>query len=101
MKKLRRPWFGGGNVIGVTTQATLYIPLDHDRGGFEDGTLNYANIPGISIGIQWIKSLGRETIHNRVVALTSWTLDFLKNLKHSDGVCSFFFCLLAIPLSCA
>jgi hypothetical protein len=49
--------------------------------------VNFTNIPGVTIGLQWISSLGIGPIHDRVIALTDWTLRWMNTLRHSDGVC--------------
>ena len=53
---------------------------------FEDGTLDYLNIPAVEIGLKHIRSIGYETIHERVRSLTGWLLDNLSRMKHSTGV---------------
>ncbi|MCI0830686.1 MAG: aminotransferase class V-fold PLP-dependent enzyme, partial [Chloroflexi bacterium] len=52
---------------------------------FEEGTLNYLNIPAVEIGLRYIESIGIETIHDRVWCLTSWLLENLLSLRHSNG----------------
>ena len=53
---------------------------------FEDGTLDYLNIPAIEIGLKHIESIGYDVIHERVNTLTGWLLDNLTAMKHSNGV---------------
>jgi selenocysteine lyase/cysteine desulfurase len=52
---------------------------------FEDGTLNYLNLPAVEIGLRLLDRIGIETIHARVGALCEWLLDTLGTLRHSDG----------------
>jgi len=52
---------------------------------FEEGTLNYLNIPAVEIGLRHIQSIGIDMIHDRVSCLTSWLLDALLALRHSSG----------------
>src|SRR6185295_18189802 len=52
---------------------------------FEDGTIDYLNIPAIEIGLKHIESIGYDVIHARVRALTGWLLDNLTSIKHSNG----------------
>jgi len=52
---------------------------------FEDGTIDYLNIPAIEIGLKHIESIGYDVIHERVEALTGWLLSNLTELKHSNG----------------
>lgn len=49
---------------------------------FEDGTVNYLNLPGVEIGLRWLERIGIETIHARVGALGGWLLDALGALRH-------------------
>jgi molybdenum cofactor sulfurtransferase len=60
--------------------------LAEGAAAFEDGTVDYLNIPAIEIGLRHIESIGIEKIHTRVVCLTGWLLDNLKQMQHSSGV---------------
>ena len=52
---------------------------------FEDGTVNYPNLPALEIGVRFLDRISVETIHVRVGALGAWLLDALGSLKHPDG----------------
>jgi selenocysteine lyase/cysteine desulfurase len=85
LKKLRRPWFAGGTITVASVQGDKYY-LAEAPAAFEDGTLDYLNIPAVEIGLKHIQSIGYAIIHERVSALTGWLLDNLKEMKHSSGV---------------
>ena len=82
--KLRRPWFAGGTITVASVQGDKYYFADGPE-AFEDGTLNYLSLPAIEIGLEYLKQIGMETIHTRVVCLTGWLLRELAALKHSSG----------------
>src|SRR6185312_12616821 len=42
-------------------------------------------IPDVQVGLDWVTSIGMPLIERRVRCLTSWCLDRLKLLKHSNG----------------
>ena len=84
LARLRRPWFAGGTVRLVSTKADLHI-LAPGHEAFEEGTVNYLNLPVISAGLRLLDSIGIETIHDRVVALMSYLLAALQTLCHSNG----------------
>jgi selenocysteine lyase/cysteine desulfurase len=84
LAKLRRPWFAGGTVWAVTVQSDVHYLLEGGA-AFEDGTLNYLLLPAVEIGIKYIQNIGMETIHTRVMCLTSWLIDHLLLLRHSNG----------------
>lgn len=84
LKKLRRPWFAGGTVAVVSVQGDTYF-LDEGHAGFEDGTIDYLNIPAIEVGLKHIESIGIDTIHNRVVTFTEYLLKQLTGLRHENG----------------
>ncbi|HEX7620136.1 MAG TPA: aminotransferase class V-fold PLP-dependent enzyme, partial [Anaerolineales bacterium] len=84
LKKLHRPWFAGGTITVASVQGDKYY-LAEAPAAFEDGTLDYLNIPAVEIGLKHIQSLGYETIHERVRTLTGWLLDNLSEMKHSSG----------------
>jgi len=83
--KLHRPWFAGGTITVASVQGDKYYLADGPA-GFEDGTLDYLNIPAIEIGLKHLESIGVELIHERVRYLTGWLLDNLSVMKHSSGV---------------
>lgn len=81
---LKRPWFAGGTIDIATVQTGKHI-LAKGHMGFEDGTINYLNIPAAHIGLRYIKHIGYEVIHERVRCLTSWLLENLLSFKHSTN----------------
>jgi molybdenum cofactor sulfurtransferase len=85
LKKLRRPWFAGGTITVASVQGDKYY-LAEAPAAFEDGTLDYLNIPAVEIGLKHIQSIGYGTIHERVRCLTGWLLDNLSEMKHGTGV---------------
>ncbi len=84
LAKLHRPWFAGGTITVASVQGDKYYLAD-GAPAFEDGTLDYLNIPAISIGLKHLQSIGYETIHERVRCLTGWLLESLTALRHSTG----------------
>ena len=57
----------------------------NDAAAFEDGTIDYLNIPAVEIGLKHIEAIGYDVIHERVRCLTGWLLDNLTALKHDNG----------------
>jgi selenocysteine lyase/cysteine desulfurase len=84
LAKLQRPWFAGGTIWGISVQGDGHVMLE-DGEAFEDGTINYLNLPAIEIGLNYLTTIGIETIHERVMCLTNWLLDRLLSLRHSNG----------------
>ena len=84
LAKLERPWFSGGTIVAVAVQRDWHRPTE-GFAAFEDGTVNYLNLPAIEIGLDHIEQIGIETIHERVTCLGSWLLEQLQALRHSDG----------------
>jgi len=84
LAKLHRPWFAGGTITVASVQGDKYYLAD-GAAAFEDGTLDYLNIPAIEIGLKHIESIGYDVIQERVRCLTGWLLDHLKLMKHSTG----------------
>ncbi len=89
LAKLQRPWYAGGTITlssvlaADDTGAGFY--LTPGAAGFEDGTVNYLNIPAVEIGLRHIARIGMEMIHERVICLTGWLLEQLAALRHSNG----------------
>jgi selenocysteine lyase/cysteine desulfurase len=82
--KLVKPWYAGGTIsLSSATFDGHYLMPNHER--FEDGTLNYLDIPAIKIGLQYIEGIGIDTINKRVQSLAGWLLKKLRDLQHSNG----------------
>lgn len=84
LAKLKRPWFAGGTVTAVSVRADRHV-LETSVAAFEDGTIDYLNLPAVEIGLKHLESVGIETIHDRVTALTGYLLDELSQLTHDNG----------------
>jgi selenocysteine lyase/cysteine desulfurase len=84
LDKLRRPWFAGGTITVASVQGDKFY-LAEGESGFEDGTPNYLALPAIGFGLQYIASIGIDTIHQRVGCLTGWLLERLTELHHANG----------------
>jgi len=82
--KLHRPWFAGGTITVASVQGDKYY-LAEGPAAFEDGTVDYLNIPAVEIGLKHLESIGIQTIHERVRCLTGWMLDNLLDMKHTNG----------------
>jgi selenocysteine lyase/cysteine desulfurase len=82
--KLHRPWFAGGTITVASVQGDKYF-LAEGHTAFEDGTVDYLNIPAVEIGLKHIEAIGMENIHCRVECLTGWLLDNLVGLRHASG----------------
>lgn len=82
--KLRRPWFAGGTIAISSVQGDGYV-YDKGQAMFEDGTINYLEIPAIEIGLKHIERVGIESIGRRIECITDWMLKQLQGLKHDNG----------------
>lgn len=84
MRKMSRSWFAGGTTTVASVRGSKFYPADAPA-GFEDGTLDYLNIPAVEIGLKHLASIGYPAIHERVMALTGWLLERLAALSHTNG----------------
>jgi molybdenum cofactor sulfurtransferase len=84
LSKLHRPWFAGGTIAIASVGADRYQPAD-GAAGFEDGTVNFTNLPAIDIGLEFLEAASIDHIHARVHALTAWLISQLLDLHHSSG----------------
>jgi selenocysteine lyase/cysteine desulfurase len=83
--RLRRPWFAGGTITITSVQGEGWHYLVDGEAGFEDGTVDYLNLPAVEIGLHHIEQLGLDLIHERVSCLTGWLLDQMTGLRHANG----------------
>jgi molybdenum cofactor sulfurtransferase len=84
LAKLHRPWFAGGTIAVASVQADRHV-LAGGAAAFEDGTLDYANLPAVDIGLDFIEEVGLDVIHRRVRCLTGWLIATLSDLRHGNG----------------
>jgi molybdenum cofactor sulfurtransferase len=84
LRKLRRPWFSGGTIEMASVQGDRYYLSEGER-AFEDGTINYLNIPAVEIGLKFLDDVGIEVVHDRVTCLMGWLLGNLSSLFHKNG----------------
>jgi molybdenum cofactor sulfurtransferase len=81
---LKKPWFAGGTVSAVSVNyGGYFLVSDHER--FENGTVNYLDIPAISRGLDFIESIGMDRINRRVKYLTEQLMKRLQALRHENG----------------
>ena len=84
LEKLHRPWFAGGTIEVASVQADSHY-LAAGSAAFEDGTLDYTNIPAIGFGLEFLETVGLDMIHDRVRCLCGWLVDSLLALRHANG----------------
>jgi molybdenum cofactor sulfurtransferase len=84
LEKLRRPWFAGGTVWGVSVADNFHFMLK-GAPAFEDGTVNYLGIPAAEIGLRLLAAIGMENIHEHVMRLGRGLLRKLLALRHDNG----------------
>ncbi|MFN4080576.1 MAG: aminotransferase class V-fold PLP-dependent enzyme [Saprospiraceae bacterium] len=83
--KLRKPWFAGGTVSVVSVQYAGHFLMDnHER--FEEGTVNYLDIPAITNGLRFMDEIGMERLSARVIDLCGRLKRRLEALRHSNGL---------------
>ncbi|MCC6725452.1 MAG: aminotransferase class V-fold PLP-dependent enzyme [Saprospiraceae bacterium] len=81
---LKKPWFAGGTVTAVSVNyGGHFLAADHER--FENGTVNYLDIPAISRGLDFIENIGMERINRRVRHLTQTLIKRMLDLRHNNG----------------
>ena len=85
LQQLVRPWFAGGTITVVSTMEAGWHYMIDGPPAFEDGTVNYLNIPAIEIGLRHIELVGIDCIHERVTCLTNWLLTQMTALTHDNG----------------
>lgn len=84
LAKLRRPWFAGGTITLASVQAGIHR-LAEGAAGFEDGTVDYLGLPGVTLGLRHLQRIGIDAIHDRVMALAGWLLGEMRALRHENG----------------
>ena len=84
-ERLQKQWFAGGNVTMVAVlEPKHFLHDNHER--FENGTINYLDIPAITIGLNYIRSIGIEKIGERIQSLMKYTCGQLQTMMHETGM---------------
>jgi molybdenum cofactor sulfurtransferase len=81
---LARPWFAGGTITIASVVGDGHY-LHRDEAAFEDGTIDYLNLPAVETGLAHINRVGQDAIHERVSCLSTWLLESLQRLRHARG----------------
>ena len=81
---LSRPWFAGGTITIASVAGDGHC-LRRDEAAFEDGTVDYLNLPAVTAGLGHIGRVGLDAIHRRAGCLTGWLLEALAGLRHEGG----------------
>ncbi len=83
--RLKKPSFAGGTItISSARYDGYFLKPDHER--FEDGTVNYLNIPAITNGLDFMSALNMEFINERMTELSAFFLEKLQQLRHDNGL---------------
>ncbi len=83
-EKLERPWFSGGTVIAAFVQRDWHQSTAGPS-QFEDGTVDFLNLPAVEIGLRHLELVGIDTIHAHVETLAASLLAALESLRHRNG----------------
>ncbi|HET8980809.1 MAG TPA: aminotransferase class V-fold PLP-dependent enzyme [Solirubrobacteraceae bacterium] len=84
LARLERPWFSGGTILAAFVQRQYHQSLP-GAAHFEDGTVDYLNLPAVPIGLRLLDRVGIDSIHARVTTLAGRLLAVLGSLRHADG----------------
>ena len=84
LARLERPWFSGGTIVAAFVQREWYQAAP-GAAQFEDGTVDFLNLPAVEIGLRLLDEIGIDAIHTHVEGLGSALLDALGSLRHSNG----------------
>jgi selenocysteine lyase/cysteine desulfurase len=87
LAKLKRPWFSGGTVRLVSAfHRDINFMHDKETGAhFQDGTIPYSTLPGVTIGLKHLNGIGLENIGSRTRVLTKWLMEQMSALRHDNG----------------
>jgi molybdenum cofactor sulfurtransferase len=78
-EKLHKRWFSGGSILLVSVMKDFYAPETVGYARYEDGTVNFAEIPAIKDGLEFLAPLADRGL--RATAIASWLHEALHGLK--------------------
>lgn len=83
-KELKKPWFAGGTVQLSTVGAPAFRTHDnHER--FENGTIDYLNLPAVASGLKYLGQVGMPRLSNYLQQLGAKLNQELRDLCHPNG----------------
>lgn len=81
----RHTWFAGGTITASAVKySSHFLKQGHEK--FENGTVNYLDIPAITNGLNFINSINIEIISARIKDLCGSLLYKLSQLRHQNGL---------------
>ncbi|KAI0774857.1 PLP-dependent transferase [Trametes elegans] len=80
---LERPWFAGGTVDVVQAPGTIVTMTAELHERFEDGTINYLNLPAITDGLRFLSAY-LPFLPLRLSSLTRHLITSLSELRHDS-----------------
>jgi selenocysteine lyase/cysteine desulfurase len=81
---LERPWFSGGTIVAAFVQRDWHQSAP-GAAHFEDGTVNFLNLPAVEIGLRYLERIGTDAVHAHADRLCGSLLGVLAGLRHSRG----------------
>lgn len=84
LAKLERPWFSGGTIVAAFVLREWYQSAP-GAAHFEDGTVNFLNLPAVEIGLRYLERIGIDAIHAHVAQRCGELLAVLGGLRHAGG----------------
>jgi selenocysteine lyase/cysteine desulfurase len=85
LARLERPWFAGGTLEYASVQNDRHLLRPPADGAFEDGTPAFLSIAALEEGFRVLDEVCMRRLNTHVMRLTSYLLDGLRRLKHSNG----------------
>jgi molybdenum cofactor sulfurtransferase len=81
---LRKPWYAGGTItLSANAYSAHFLRNGHAR--FENGTLNYLEIPAIKTGLDFLTGIGMENICTQIKLLSDKFLKSVLPITHDNG----------------
>lgn len=84
LERLRKPWFCGGTVQLVQAPGTA-VTMEQGPARFEDGTTDFLSTILIPPAFAILEKALKNSLGERVAALTYWTIDQMTKIKHEAG----------------
>lgn len=83
-KQMKKPWYAGGTITLSSAGYRGHFLKDNEE-RFEDGTINFLQLPAVKTGLQFLQQTGVELIKTRINCLTQWLIQKLNTLQYPNG----------------
>jgi len=84
--RMHKKWFAGGSILFVGVKKDLFVPEPSGYARFEDGTVNFGQIPAIMAGLEFMEyMMAHGDVRGHAIGLATMLYDELCEMREGQG----------------